>query len=374
MFKVDSWKFQGPGLAEDSDALAQAKSIKLERPENLPDTCELLVALDIDGTVTRSDGKISPRTIQQVNRLVSAGAKVTIATGRSAESTAPILQQLQLKEAYLACANGAVIMHAYQDEQAVAKSREIMSQRSRIAAEQARRNGHPSATWRTTEGLNGSYSPLNGQTRIDENGRELVHVQNSPLCFEVIRRHVFNPTRALEKISENIPGVLIGSETVDAGFLVSGEFPHGELLEASAIVDLEELKLHESTRVVVRAPNMDVAEFSELVAGAGLDDFETAVGWTAWMDLAAKGVSKALGLEELRQTLGVARPACVAAGDGLNDIAMIEWAAAKPSANWSQPGGWAIAMGNAHEEIKKRADTVTTHTDLDGLALALEQL
>ena len=48
-------------------------------------------------------------------------------------------------------------------------------------------------------------------------------------------------------------------------------------------------------------------------------------------------------------------------GDGQNDISLLSKA------------GLAIAMGNAHEELKKIADHVTLDVEQDGLAVAIKQ-
>ena len=41
-----------------------------------------LIALDLDGTLLRSDNTLAPRTVNAVRRAVGAGAVVAIATGR----------------------------------------------------------------------------------------------------------------------------------------------------------------------------------------------------------------------------------------------------------------------------------------------------
>ncbi len=52
----------------------------------------------------------------------------------------------------------------------------------------------------------------------------------------------------------------------------------------------------------------------------------------------------------------------IAIGDDRNDIDMLEEA------------GLGIAMGNAHKDIKKIADYVTTSNEENGVALALEKI
>ena len=59
---------------------------------------------------------------------------------------------------------------------------------------------------------------------------------------------------------------------------------------------------------------------------------------------------------------GIAREDSIAIGDGPNDLQMMEYA------------GIGIAMGNAREEVKQRADLVTEHIDEDGLYHAFERL
>lgn len=49
-----------------------------------------LIALDLDGTLLRSDNTLTPRTVNAVRRAVHAGAVVAIATGRMHRSAADI--------------------------------------------------------------------------------------------------------------------------------------------------------------------------------------------------------------------------------------------------------------------------------------------
>ena len=67
-------------------------------------------------------------------------------------------------------------------------------------------------------------------------------------------------------------------------------------------------------------------EFGRAVEGIGLSGVTYSVGWTAWLDVAAAGVTKASGLEALRTVLKVAPEDTVAVGDGRNDIEMLRWA------------------------------------------------
>ena len=53
-------------------------------------------------------------------------------------------------------------------------------------------------------------------------------------------------------------------------------------------------------RIVVVAPEQREQDFVDLVARIGLNQVSYAVGWTAWLDIAPKGVDKSTGLELVR--------------------------------------------------------------------------
>src|SRR5699024_4554840 len=124
-------------------------------------------------------------------------------------------------------------------------------------------------------------------------------------------------------------------EVLGEGFMVTEPFPLGELTGRQDVVSFEELCRSAASRVTVRAPDLTAGDFHDLVDRTGLHGVSYAVGWTAWLDLSPEGVSKASALEVVRQRLSVARAATLAAGDGRNDIEMLDWA------------GYGIAMGDA---------------------------
>lgn len=70
--------------------------------------------------------------------------------------------------------------------------------------------------------------------------------------------------------------------------------------------------------------------------------------------------NKGVGLRKLTEILGVNPDATMAIGDTENDLAIIEAA------------GIGVAMGNATDAVKARADYVTTTNTKDGVAAAIE--
>lgn len=71
--------------------------------------------------------------------------------------------------------------------------------------------------------------------------------------------------------------------------------------------------------------------------------------------------SKAIALEKLGEHFGIRREEMIAIGDGYNDLSMLEYA------------GLGVAMENAPEDIKKRADYVTLSNEDDGVAHVIEK-
>ncbi|HLR27284.1 MAG TPA: HAD hydrolase family protein, partial [Ruania sp.] len=146
------------------------------------------------------------------------------------------------------------------------------------------------------------------------------------------------------------------------GYAVTEEFPAGELSGTVRVIDFEQMCLEPAIRVTVRAPGLGSEDFHDLVARAGLRGVNYAVGWTAWLDIAPEGTSKASGLETVRHRLGVPPAATIAAGDGQNDIEMLTWA------------GVGVAMGDADGLTRAAADFHTAPVHQDGLVPVLTAL
>lgn len=92
------------------------------------------------------------------------------------------------------------------------------------------------------------------------------------------------------------------------------------------------------------------------VAGTSFEETESESG-----EIVCKGITKSHGMKILLEYLGKSREDSVAIGDGPNDLDMLEYA------------GLGIAMGNAREELIKKADYVTADIQEDGLYLAMEK-
>lgn len=183
--------------------------------------------------------------------------------------------------------------------------------------------------------------------------------------WERWRVEVFDPAPVLTLLRETLPEARYMVE------LASGERLYTEVLDdwtldAGRRVDFDELMQQPVSRIVVVSPEHDEADFQRIVAEVGLNEVSYAVGWTAWLDIAPKGVDKGSALERVRAKLGVPRERVLVAGDGRNDLGMFAWALAG--------GGRAVAMGQAVEEVQDAAGELTHAVEEGGLASALRTL
>ncbi len=259
----------------------------------------LLVGLDLDGTLLSYDGDLSPAVAAAVAAVRAAGHHTVLATGRTVVSTIPVAVQLGLDDGWMVCSNGTVT------------------------------------------------------ARIDP---------SEPLGYRVHEAVTFDPAPAVRVVANGIPDALLAVEDVGVGHRVNQPFPDGELWGPQSVATFEDLCSRPVTRVIVRSPERTRDDFHELVEHLGLEDVTYAIGWTAWMDIAPQGVTKATALESVRRELGVEPHATVAIGDGRNDIGMLGWAAR------------GVAMGHADDVVKAAADEVTGTIEEDGAAAVLRSL
>jgi HAD superfamily hydrolase (TIGR01484 family) len=179
--------------------------------------------------------------------------------------------------------------------------------------------------------------------------------------FDVVHEETFDARPAVEAILREHPGVLVAVEERGVGFRVNRPFPAGELSGDMLITDVADLVAEHVSRVIIRDPDSTAEDFLDLAGRLGLHGTDYVVGWTAWLDLAPVGVSKASGLAHVAERLGVDAADVLAIGDGRNDIEMLRWA------------GRGVAMGQAVEPVIAAADDVTGTVYEDGAATEISR-
>jgi Cof subfamily protein (haloacid dehalogenase superfamily) len=264
-----------------------------------------LVALDIDGTILKwvegsgtTREEISPAVKESVHRVLDAGAHVVLASGRSPHGMTNVADLLEL------------------------------------------------------------HGP--GRDRL------WVVASNGAVVFrypplEVVHEETFDARPAVQAILDRHPTALVAVEERGVGYRVNSHFPDGELSGDMIVTEIDELLAAEVSRVIIRDPESTADEFVALAEELGLQGTNYVVGWTAWLDLAPVGVSKASGLQYVAKELGISADETLALGDGRNDVEMFEWAHR------------GVAMGQAIEEVLATADAVTGSVFEDGVAAELDE-
>jgi HAD superfamily hydrolase (TIGR01484 family) len=264
-----------------------------------PASRRALIGIDIDGTIVDHDDKLSER-VRRTMRAASEVAHVVIATGRSTDGTLEVLDRLDLLHGTAVVSNGAV-----------------------------------------TLGLDPAL----------------------PAGYEILESVSFDPGPALAVVREHLPTALYGVESESLEKVLTHAFPEGELSGPYRVASFDELASTRALRVIVRSLDHTPEEFERIVHRIGLNSVSYAVGWSAWLDIAPEGVSKATALEAVRRRLDVAPEDTYAIGDGRNDIEMLRWAARS------------AAMGNAlDDDVRAAADETVPDVARDGLAEFLQRV
>lgn len=263
-----------------------------------------LVALDIDGTLLQwveglgmSHEEVTPAVHDAIQRVLDAGSHVVLASGRAPHNMTGVADLLDL-------------------------------------------HGHGEKLW-----------------IVASNGAVVLRYPPAEVVHEV----TFDAKDAVHAVLAQHPEAIVAVEERGVGYRVSAPFPEGELGGENIVSDLDDMVARPVSRVIIRDPQATAEDFVRLAANLGLHGTDYIVGWTAWLDLAPVGITKASGLEYVAAQLGVDRADVLAIGDGRNDIEMLQWA------------GRGVAMGQAVDAVKASADAVAPSVDADGAAVEISR-
>ncbi|WP_310777318.1 HAD family hydrolase [Mycobacterium sp. Z3061] len=263
-----------------------------------------LIGCDVDGTLLNEEEALSARTRAAVQAAVAGGTHFVLATGRPPRWIRPVVEALGFAPMAV-CANGAVIYDPEHDK------------------------------------------VLSAQT---------LSVDTLAALADIARRVIPGVGLAVERIGER------AHDTATPQFISSPGYEHAWLNPDNTEVSFDDLLSAPAIKLLIRKAGAVSADMAAALAGhLGEEGDLTYSTNNGLLEILPRGISKATGLREVAEPLGIAEAEVIAFGDMPNDVPMLLQA------------GLGVAMGNAHPEALAAADEVTTPNSEDGVARVLER-
>lgn len=132
-------------------------------------------------------------------------------------------------------------------------------------------------------------------------------------------------------------------------------------VEPVLINDIEKLIESGVTKILWYDDADKIAEYQNKVGKylSGNVNFHPSRPW--FLEYVDKEASKAIAMEKLGEHFGIKQSEMIAVGDGFNDLSMIEYA------------GLGVAMANAPDAVKEKADYITLSNEEDGVAHVINE-
>ena len=270
-----------------------------------------LVAIDIDGTLTNSHGKITERTKETVHRAAQMGATIVVATGRRFFTAKPRVLPLELPELLLAVHNGAILKRLNGE---VICHQLLPRSIAQHVVEVAKGLGLCPIVFEGTQDRANIRVEDYGD-RIDEWQRG--YLQANQGCLEWV-----------DDLTADLP-----ADVIEVICVVPADTVH-------EIADTFQAHLNGQVKpILVKINN----------------------GQRAFIGLSSAKAGKHQPLRYLAEEMGIDRSEIFAIGDNYNDLDMLQFA------------GLGVVMENADEALKGMGFYVTASNDADGVAAALEK-
>ena len=259
------------------------------------------LVLDMDGTLLNSNHEINDLTFKKLLDFQEAGNRLILASGRPVFAMMDIAKQLKMDhyQSYLISYNGALISQVHPYEEIFSQSLNLDDQKEIIPYIQAR-----------------------GLTLLTYDGSRII------LDYENPHSHIEAEALGCE-------------EDYNPQFFETLDHP---VLKFIAVGDPDRIK-----------------EVDQEIGGSFGRETTVIQSQPYFLEIFNQKVSKGLAIEALGNRLGFGLDQVVAAGDGNNDLSMIEAA------------GLGVAMGNGSQAIKAAAQVITDTNDLDGLVPIIDQ-
>mgnify|MGYP001350258792 CR=1 FL=1 len=269
-----------------------------------------LIALDLDGTLLRSDMTIGEKTKAILQKLHAKGHQITIATGRILKLAATVPTDLEMPAHVVAC-NGALVKHA--DHGIIAAHTYSDEQRQQLeqSLKQIELALQPTKPY-------GLYYHYYSEDTIYASALE-----------HTAKKFAQVSSKRLE--SERVNLVILPAKSRATNVYKYGIYRDGSYDFDKARNMLDQIP---GLSTMFSAPNL--------------------------LDIMRDGVTKWTGILELATHLGIPESRIMVFGDNENDLEMLEKA------------GVSVAMGNAAAEIKAVAKHTTETNDQEGIYTFLQ--
>ena len=262
-----------------------------------------LIASDVDGTMLPRGGVISERLRTTIRRCREAGVPFIIASGRWIGAMGDVIRQSGVEGMPMIIANGAAIIGA---------------------------DGAPMREWRLHDADARRVYDILRRFDVQING----YKRGELFCVN---------TAALRRRSAMITGYIGGA---------------GYRLVTDDVATFEREALHDAYKL--EALSEDPAVVAQVQAALGDVGLSVTHSSRRNVEIMAAGVDKGSALKWLAGALGVPMACCMAFGDNMNDLDMLNAA------------GWSVAMGNGDAALKRAARIIAPADEDDGVAKVIE--
>ncbi|MBO5005312.1 MAG: HAD family phosphatase [Clostridia bacterium] len=284
-----------------------------------------LIAVDLDGTLLNSYGKISDKNKNAIKKVKEKGIEVIIASGRHITSVKSFAKEIN-SENYSICGNGAILYDMKNDE--ILYNKFIDKEKILEIIEVCEQNSIYYNIYTETEILTRTiaYSALFYK---QENEKKDSKYQTNIKVVQDLYNFVKNDN------SNNYIKVTIYDDNLSIFNRI--------IQKLREIEDIDVLDVGHMSRKMIKVNNEDV---------------ELKYYYT---EITKNDVNKWNAIKVLIKKLNIGASEVVAIGDNVNDKEMIENA------------GLGVVMGNSAEYIKAFGDVIVKDNDYDGVAEAIEE-
>lgn len=271
-----------------------------------------VIIMDVDGTLTNKEKKISAKTKEVLMKAQEAGAILVLASGRPTSGLKDFAKELKMEEHHglLVSFNGSMVVDC--------ETNEVL--------------------------FNETMSVEHGQAVLEHmkkfNVMPMINKDDYMFVTDVFNNEVIYDGNPINIIQYESRG---------------GKFKLCEVDDLAAFADYPLNKI-----LTAGSPDYLLNHYKEM-----MEPFKDTLScmFTApfYFEFTAKGIDKAKALDTVLIPRGYKREEMIAFGDGHNDATMVEYA------------GLGVAMANAVDDLKAAADEVTRSNEEDGIAYTLSK-